>query len=134
MSHLFKDPKKFKKLLKQYKVDPTLRIYKTVPTKELMNASVILRFCKFKPIVNHSEKLMALLKSVVGQGFYFRIVKETLGRHFTAGENLDECRKLITYLDSMGIQTMINYMMEFVPGSLFAEMVHVFLIMIAFST
>lgn len=119
MSHLFKDPKKFKKLLKEYKVDPTQRIYKTIPTTELLNASVILRLCKIKPMVNHSETLMAILKRVVGESFYFKIVKETLGKQFTAGENLDECKKLIQYLDSVDIQTMINYMMEYLPGILF---------------
>ena len=35
-----------------------------------------------------------------------------------AGENLDECKKLIQYLDSVDIQTMINYMMEYLPGKL----------------
>lgn len=116
MSHLFNDPKKFKKLLENFKIDPTRRIYKEVPTFQLLKASTILKLCQFKFLVNYSEKLMNTMQKILGNKLYFMIVKDTLGHQFTAGENVNECKKMIEYLDKMNVQVAVNYMMEYIPG------------------
>jgi hypothetical protein len=116
MSHLFKDPKKYKKLLETYQVDKTKRIYKSVKTQQLLNASIILKLCQFKPMVNHSEKLLALMRKVLRDDLYFLVVKQTLGKQFTAGENVEECKDLVGFLDKMNIQSAVNYMEEYIPG------------------
>ena len=116
MSHLFKEPQKYKKLLETYKVDKTYRIYKSAPTRQLLNASLILKLCQFKTMVNHSEKLLALMRKILRDDLYFLIVKQTLGKQFTAGENIQECSDLVEFLDKMKIQSAVNYMMEYIPG------------------
>jgi hypothetical protein len=116
MSHLFKEPKKYKKLLESYKVDKTKRIYKSVKTRQLLNASIILKLCQFKFMVNHSEKLLYFMRKILRDDLYFLVIKQTLGKQFTAGENIQECGDLVEFLESMKIQSAVNYMMEYIPG------------------
>ena len=116
MSHLFKEPTKYKKLLESYKVDKTQRIYKKMKTSQLLNASIILSMCQFKFMVNHSEKLLKIMKKMLRDDLYFLIVKQTLGRQFTAGEDANECGELVEFLNQMNIQSAVNYMMEYIPG------------------
>ena len=116
MSHLFNNPTKYKKLLENFKVDKTKRIYKEVATRQLINASLIMRMCQFKVMVNHSETLLSIMRKTVRDTFYFKIVKETLGKQFTAGENIQECQQIVKYLDDLKIHSAVNYMMEYIPG------------------
>ena len=118
MSHLFKEPKKYKKLLENYKVDKTSRIYKNTKTRHLVNALVILQFCQYKTMVNHSERLLHIMHKALRDDLYFLVIKETLGKQFTAGEDIQECSDLVEYLDQMSIQSIVNYMFEYIPGSL----------------
>ena len=85
-------------------------------TSQLINASLILKMCQFKFMVNHSEKLLKLMRKILRDDLYFLLVKQTLGKQFTAGENAIECGELVEFLDQMKIQSAVNYMMEYIPG------------------
>lgn len=89
------------------------RVYKTLPTGDLINSYVILRMCKSRFLMNNMDKLVRLGKWVFGENTFYGLLKATMGRHFTAGETLHEAQAVIHKYDRQGFKSALNYMAEF---------------------
>ncbi|XP_003387388.1 PREDICTED: proline dehydrogenase 1, mitochondrial-like isoform X2 [Amphimedon queenslandica] len=81
-------------------------------TYELWRAFVLFKLFKYEKLVDKSEKLLGLLKSIVGDRLFTKVMKATIFGHFVAGETGEEVNSTLTRLESQGILPILAYSAE----------------------
>lgn len=91
----------------------TDRVYKNVPFRDLMNSYLILRMCRSPWFIHNIEQLSSAAQKVMGDRLFFATLKQTMGRHFTAGETVEEAKQVVDKFQSQGFRVALGYMAEF---------------------
>jgi PAS domain-containing protein len=89
------------------------RIYKNVPFGDLVNSYVILKLCKTPFFINNIDTLARFGHKIMGDTLFFAVLKETMGRHFTAGETTQEAHDAVEKFGRQGFKSALGYMAEF---------------------
>ena len=84
--------------------------------RDLMNSYFVLKTCSFGFCIDHIDSLTSYSKSLLGEKLFYAILKNTMGRHFTAGETQQEVLQTIEKLQKIGFKIAVNYMAEFVDS------------------
>ena len=88
------------------------RFYKDFPTLTLLNTYMIFYFSQYNIFVDNMEKITSI-GSKIGGSLFFKLLKATMGKQFTAGENFEEVVPIVRELSRRGFHIAVNYMAEF---------------------
>jgi proline dehydrogenase len=94
----------------------TLRIYQDKSFSELINLYVVNSFCRNNFLVDNSEKLYNLSNKILGENITNSIIKNTMGKVFTAGSTLHDLEKTVLTLNLRQISVVIDYACEAILG------------------
>lgn len=89
------------------------RIYKNVPTSELINSYIVLKLCRYDYYIDNVEYLSKTAQKILGNKLFYTILKSTMGQHFTAGETSIEAKEAINKFHERGFKVALGYMAEF---------------------
>ncbi|CAH0483035.1 unnamed protein product [Peronospora belbahrii] len=90
----------------------TKRIFASKSTAELVRAYAVYFMSQFRPLVQHSGKLLELSYKFPGATFTNALLRATFFGHFCAGEDVNEIRPVIQKLQSAGIGAILDFAAE----------------------
>ncbi|KAI9906042.1 hypothetical protein PsorP6_013881 [Peronosclerospora sorghi] len=90
----------------------TKRIFATKKTSELVRAYVVYFMSQFRPLVQHSGKLLDLSYKCPGPIITNALLRATFFGHFCAGEDVNEIRPVIKKLEAAGIGAILDFAAE----------------------
>ena len=89
-------------------------IYQKLKFGELTNSYMILYLSQFDMLVNNSDRLFGLAQRAMGRRLFFYMLGNTVGKHFTGGENLEQVKMVCNKLSANNINMAVNYLAEFI--------------------
>ena len=89
-------------------------IYQKLKFGELTNSYMILYLSQFDMLVNNSDRLFGLAQRAMGRRLFFYMLGNTIGKHFTGGENLEQVKMVCNKLSANNINMAVNYLAEFI--------------------
>lgn len=79
---------------------------------ELIKAMITFGLCQIRPLVRHSERLLKVTRSVLGDRITDGLLKASLFGHFCAGEDEQRIQPTITKLEMAGIGSILDFAAE----------------------
>ncbi len=100
------------------------KVYGKRKTSDLMNSLLCYELCKRKVVVDNSHWMYETSKKVLGSWLTDTVVKGSMGKVFTGGDNLASFESNLRSMNAMGIPVIGNYSIEAKEGEEFtpAEM------------
>ncbi|CAH0488422.1 unnamed protein product [Peronospora farinosa] len=92
--------------------EDTKRIFASKSTLELVRAYGVFYMSQFRPLVQHSGKLLELSYKFPGPKFTDAMLRATFFGHFCAGEDVNEIRPVIKKLEAAGIGAILDFAAE----------------------
>uniref|UniRef100_A0A915M231 Proline dehydrogenase n=1 Tax=Meloidogyne javanica TaxID=6303 RepID=A0A915M231_MELJA len=86
--------------------------FKSKSNLDLARALLVFRCCQIDWLVQNNQRILRILRKVLGQELFKRLLKSTFYGHFVAGEALDEVSSTVSKLQSFGIKSILDYSVE----------------------
>ncbi|CAK5108467.1 unnamed protein product [Meloidogyne enterolobii] len=86
--------------------------FKSKSNLDLARALLVFRCCQIDWLVQNNQRILRVLRKVLGQELFKRLLKSTFYGHFVAGEALDEVSSTVSKLQSFGIKSILDYSVE----------------------
>ncbi|KJH47488.1 proline dehydrogenase [Dictyocaulus viviparus] len=79
---------------------------------DIIRALVVLRICAINAVVKHNERILAGLRTILGQSLFKKLLKRTFFGHFVAGEDREEIEPVVLRLKRFGVKSILDYSVE----------------------
>ncbi|MFH4979261.1 hypothetical protein AB6A40_005970 [Gnathostoma spinigerum] len=86
--------------------------FKSKSNFELLRGIIVLRLCSLDFLVKNNASIMMVLRKVLGQSLFKKLLKSTFYGHFVAGESSAEVETTIVKLQAFGVKSILDYSVE----------------------
>ncbi|KAG5326220.1 PROD dehydrogenase, partial [Pseudoatta argentina] len=91
--------------------DP-IAAFKSKTTMELMRAYFVYQMCSIEYVVENNMKVMKMVKSILGEKLFTKLMKATFYGHFVAGEDEVQITPVLDRLRQFGVKPILDYSVE----------------------
>lgn len=86
--------------------------FRSKATISIIRALMVFKFSRWRYLVRHSETLLKIAYSTIGETATNALLKYSFYGHFCAGEDINEVSKTIDYFERNGIGSIMDYAAE----------------------
>ena len=97
---------------KKIDFNDTKNVFKSKSTFDIIKALAVFKICQVKFIVKNANKLLTISRNILGDKVTGIIVKNTIFKHFCAGEGISELNQLYKKINSYGVGGILDYAAE----------------------
>lgn len=90
----------------------TKEAFKSKTNFELIRGLLVLRLCSYESIVKNNVAILTVLRKLVGQNLFKKILKCTFYGQFVAGESRSEVEKVVKKMQLFGVKSILDYSVE----------------------
>ncbi|CAJ0601208.1 unnamed protein product [Cylicocyclus nassatus] len=90
----------------------TKEAFKSKTNHELLRGYIVLRLCAIESLVKHSQKILAVIRAILGKRLFKRVLKSTFYGQFVAGEDPKEIEPVVERLKRFGVKSILDYSVE----------------------
>ncbi|KYM97930.1 Proline dehydrogenase, mitochondrial [Cyphomyrmex costatus] len=94
------------------KFNDPIASFKSKTTMELMRAYVVYQMCSVEYLVENNMKVMKMVKSILGEKLFTKLMKATFYGHFVAGEDEVQITPVLDRLRQFGVKPILDYSVE----------------------
>ncbi|KHJ80386.1 hypothetical protein OESDEN_19939, partial [Oesophagostomum dentatum] len=90
----------------------TKEAFKSKTNFDLLRAFVVLRLCAVESLVKHNQKILRVLRAVLGKTLFKKVLKSSFYGQFVAGEDTKEIEPVVEKLKKYGVKSILDYSVE----------------------
>uniref|UniRef100_A0A915DEH1 Proline dehydrogenase n=1 Tax=Ditylenchus dipsaci TaxID=166011 RepID=A0A915DEH1_9BILA len=86
--------------------------FKSKTNRDLFRGLLVFRLCTIDFLVQHNQRLLQIMRKMLGRTLFTALLKSTFYGHFVAGETHEEVEKTSAKLARFGVKAILDYSVE----------------------